>query len=58
MSDVDVDGVGSGSGFRARVRIACSVRCLGSIGLWLELSSHSAVTARARLKFTVTVRLG
>lgn len=43
---------------RARVRIRFLARCMGRIGLQLELVSGFNVRARVRLRFRVTVRYG
>ena len=55
MGDVHVDIDGSGTWARTRVRVICSVRCIGQIGLWLELRFGSNVRVMARLGFMITM---
>lgn len=52
MRDFNGDGVVWGSGARDKVRVMLLVRCMGSIGLWLELWCRINVRVRARLRFS------
>ena len=42
----------------ARVRVRCLLRCMGRLGLRLDLVSISDVRAKARLQFSVKVKHG
>lgn len=58
MGDVNGADEGLGSGTRARVWVRLSIRCMGRLGIWLELESRYNVWVRARWRFRFTVRCG
>lgn len=58
MGDIEADGEGEGPEARDRLKVRCSVRCIGSVGLWLGFMSGSDVRAGARLRIRVMVTCG
>ena len=58
MTDAEADGVGSGKVPTARVSLLCSVRCTGTIRLFIDFGFVSDGRASALLRLSITMKPG